>query len=473
MNFFSKIKQCFIVRDRLIGRELLQTTNFSPLGSKNIRLGIKRGSYLPVVMLSATIFIAFASALASLAMVNVRKAGSHEKTISALGVAEAGINYYIWHLSHSQNDYCDDNTCDSNAEHGPYTHDYTDNSGKVVGRFTLYITPPTAGGSVVKIKSAGNLADSRSERVVTAEIGVPSFAGFAFLSNTECWFGTDEVVNGPVHSNVGVHFDGTSNGVVSASSTTYKPSAAFGGDGLTHDGVWGEGGPKGFWVYPEPPVDFNKISSEFARLKDLANSGGIILEDSKSLGYYLLLKSNGTIDLSKVTKERDNGLTLTFIKNYAAPANGVIYIADNVWVDGTYHGRVTIAAEKSNQSAKITIKDNLLYDVKDGTTAIGLVAQGNVEVARYAPSNLEIDAAMLSQNGHVWFPEAKDFIKNKITTYGAIASGDYWRWRWLTAGVLSSGYAYSEQNYDPFLTLTPPPEFPTTGTYSILSWREE
>src|SRR6185369_7484127 len=56
----------------------------------------------------------------------------------AFHVAEAGVNYYQWHLAHFPADYQD-----GTAAAGPYIHDYIDKDTQtLVGRFSLTVTPP-------------------------------------------------------------------------------------------------------------------------------------------------------------------------------------------------------------------------------------------------------------------------------------------------------------------------------------------
>lgn len=437
-----------------------------------------QGSLLPLVLIASFLFIALSYALVAIAMSNLNYARYHEKTISSLEVAEAGINYYMWHLSHSNTDYCDGQTCPAESPYGPYIHDYQTENGSVIGQYTLTITPPTPGDAIVTVKSVGRINGSSANRTVVAEVGMPSFARYAFLTATEAWFGDTETTNGPVHSNIGIHFDGTANGVVSASSTTYVPSTSFGGDDHTsHNGVWGNGGPTGYWTFPVPTIDFGHVSVDLTTLKTAASSGGISLDKTtgNKKGYYLKLKPNNTIEVYYVTNEQSSGITISALVNtYSAPINGIVYVSDNVWIDGTYSAPITIAAiATSGQYAKIKIKDNLLYSAKDGSAKIGLIAKGNIEVPQYANTNLEIDAALLSQNGHVWYPQAGG-VKNSITIYGSISSFDYWTWSWVNGGgTITSGYQTTVQTYDPYLTLGPPPQFPTTGSYTILTWKEE
>jgi len=435
----------------------------------------KLGAYLPVIMMVATLFMGLSIAVLTLSLSNLKLAKNHERSISALDIAESGINYYMWHLSHNNKDYCDGNVCQGEGPYGPYVHDYKDADGKVLGAYEITITPPILGDTVTRIRSVGLLSNSTKKRTLTAELGMPSFARFSFLTNTECWFGVNESTEGPIHSNVGIHFDGTANGVVSSSNSTYIPSSSYGGDGhTTRDGVWGNGSPKNFWVFPVPKIDFNQVSVDFINLRTKADMGGIHLASSNSRGYFLKLRADKKIDIYRVSRERSSGITTNFIETKDAPGNGILYAEDNLWIDGVWSERITIAAHTSGNSAPIIkIKDNLTYSAKDGTASIGLVAEGNIEVSEYAVTNLEIDAAMLSQTGHVWFPNVNGVIKNSINVYGSIATNLDWTWTWVSGSTVTSGYRTTHQAFDPYLSLTPPPEFPTTGTYAILNWREE
>ncbi len=152
---------------------------------------------------------------------------------AALNIAEAGINYYLWHMSHNNTDFKDGNTTpttpDVNYGYGPYSHDYKDSSGKVQGNFTIYIKPGANGSKVATIRSIGEgKAAPGLKRTLQAKIGAPSFSVYAVVSNSELWFGSTEVADGAVHSNVGVKMDGPNNSDVTSANTTYTPSSASG-----------------------------------------------------------------------------------------------------------------------------------------------------------------------------------------------------------------------------------------------------
>src|SRR5262245_51718931 len=56
----------------------------------------------------------------------------------AFAVAEAGIEYYRWHLSHSPLDFKD-----GTSSTGPFVHSYLDKNNTRIGQFELTITPPS------------------------------------------------------------------------------------------------------------------------------------------------------------------------------------------------------------------------------------------------------------------------------------------------------------------------------------------
>jgi hypothetical protein len=226
-------------------------------------------------------------------------------------------------------------------------------------------------------------------------------------------------------------------------------------------------------------------------------------------GYLIQLNNNGTYNLSLVNGETDTAssysaalTTVAVANNIALPSNGVIFAEDNVWVrsNPTFSGRVTIGAGRlaTTNNSVITIVDDLLYSAKTGADAIGLVAEDDILIAPYAPPQsgnftFEVDAATLAQSGSVTYPSnyrsgsgtcTKGWVNNGQTFlyYGSVATRQTWTWTWLRGGscgnaVASGGYYYSgilnnTTQYDYNLLYSPPPSYPITGTYNVLSWHE-
>ena len=140
----------------------------------------------------------------------------------ALQIAEAGINYYQWHLAHFPTDYKD-----GTNTNGPYVHNYIDtDTQNILGQYSLVITPPVNGNTVVTIASTGSTTSNPNiKRTITVKYGIPSLAVYSFLSNDIIWIGPSETVNGQMQSNNGIRFDGVGNAPIGSAKSTYTCSA--------------------------------------------------------------------------------------------------------------------------------------------------------------------------------------------------------------------------------------------------------
>ena len=490
------------------------------------------GFIVPTVLMVIVVFSILMISVASVINVTLGDAARNQSSQMALNIAEAGVNYYLWHVSHNNSDYKDGQTTPSapvaNLGYGPYVHSYRDGSGNVVGTFTLYISPGTAGSNVITVRSTGKMNGSRSpSRTVQARIGAPSFSTYAVVSNSQLWFGDTEIADGPVHSNVGVKMDGPNNSDVTSSNLTYVPTNSGAGSGSTKAGVWCDPNitnpncttrSKVSWRYPVPSVDFNKVTTDLCQLKKTATNNqasnscsqrpsrtaGYIPPRAtgynRAYGYLITLNTNGTYNLSSVSAENDtranytSALTSSVVaNNVAIPSNGIIFVEDNVWVRseaGGFDGRVTIASARLAVSGQTTVSvvDNIKYkDQYSGGDAIGLIAENNIDIAPYVPVPLTVHSAMIAQAGRVQFrPESYSNSQatvgyvtesQRLNFFGSVASQEQWTWSWLRCGNTNStscwsGFRYNETKYDENLRYAPPPNFPVTSTYDILEWRE-
>ncbi len=460
----------------------------------------KSGYFLPLVLTYSVIAFITIGAILTLAYSNFNVVKKQTNSVSALNIAEAGINYYLWHLSHNNLDYCDGNSCSGPGPFGPYTHQFKDSLGNIVGSYKITITPPANGGTSVSVRSEGSTSNLE-KRTIVATLGIPSFAQYSFVTNSETWFGSTEQTNGLVHSNAGIHYDGTANGVVSSAIQSYVPAGCFGGDGQTHNGIWGNGGPTTYWQFPVPQIDFNQLTSDLSKLQIAAITNGILLptltnsSNKKTHDGYVIQLKGGTIRVGTVDASQDSGGLNGGCVNHpkynsimqtvnwessdrALPGNGIIYVADNVWVYGTVGSRLTIASgrlpDTQSTNTNIFLQNDITYSAKDGSVALGLVSQSDLVVNPNSEDDLEIDAFLLSQKGHVFRPYYPNNIKTKISIYGGIGTNSWWTWSWVNGSNQTvSGYQSTISTYDTYLALNPPPQYPTTGSFAVLSWKEE
>ncbi len=475
----------------------------------------KPGQVLIETMVFGTIAVIIIGGLANWAIFGIRAGRSAERGELAFQIAEAGIEYYRWHLAHAPTDYED-----GTGGPGPYVHDYYDKNGDKIGEFALSIAPPQVGSTLVTISSTGTVeADPNLSAAVEVRLAIPSLAKFAVVSHSDLRFGAGTEVFGPIHSNGGIRFDGLAHNVVSSSRYDY--------DDPDH------GGQEEFGVHthiapvdplPPPPMpvrtdvfeagreievpgfDFAGLTSDLAAIKANAQASGLYFASSGASGYRIQLKTDDTFDIYRVNSlfPAPNGCTnlsnqsgwgtwsigttggaTTLLGTYAIPANGLVFVEDHVWVDGQIDSaRVTIASGRfpDNPSTRtnIIVNNDVRYTNYDGQDVIGLIAQGHIHVGMVSETDLRIDAALVAQNGRVGrfsyrppnifgTPHCSPYhVRDVITLYGMIAS--YARYGF--AYTDGNGYQIRNLNYDSNLLYSPPPSFPlTSDQYVTLSWR--
>lgn len=452
----------------------------------------QKGFVIIYEVLLIFIFSLFMLAVVGYSALQMRVLRSTVYREQAFHIAEAGVNYYQWRLAHYPTDFQD-----GTGVAGPYVHDYVDkNTQQVEGRYELEITAPLVGSTVVTIRSTGYTLDNpNTKRTITSKYGIPSLAKYGFLTNSDVWIGNTESVSGEMHANGGIRFDGTGNAPISSAKQTYTCQSWSGSPcPATRNGIWGAAAQatKNFWSFPQPTIDFSTLTSNLATIKTTAQSGGIYLPPSNAQGYSLVFNNNGTVTVYKVTSLRShasgmdvngvahnedldyNARSLQFTQ--ALPANGAIYIEDRTWVEGVVAGRVTVAAAvlpyNPATAPSILVPNNLTYSVKDGTVSMALIAQKDILITFFAPNVLEIDAALIAQNGSTQRYFFSGNVKTSITVYGSIMSFGVWTWSWVNGGgTVTSGYTTTSTVYDSNLLYSPPPLFPlTNGAYQQIGW---
>ena len=168
-------------------------------------------------MVFAAISVMLISALASWSATSIKSGRIAFLREQALQAAEAGIDYYRWHLAHAPADFQD-----GTGAPGPYVHTLEDKDGNAVAQFSLDITPPGLGSTFVRMQSTGiSTLDPAFERTVESQVAKPSIANYAVAGNDPTYFVAGTEIFGPIHINGGIHFDGLAHNVVSSAATIY------------------------------------------------------------------------------------------------------------------------------------------------------------------------------------------------------------------------------------------------------------
>ncbi|HBB65295.1 MAG TPA: hypothetical protein DCZ84_01490 [Candidatus Vogelbacteria bacterium] len=478
------------------------------------KIPLQRGYLIIHTIVYGAIALILITGLANWGSVNIRAGRDAALREQAFQIAEAGIEYYRWHLAHASTDYQD-----GAGAPGPYVHEYRDATGAVIGTFTLTITPPPVGSTLVIVVSEGVVTANPSiTRRIEAKFAIPSIAKFAFVANSKMRFGAGTEVFGPIHSNDGIRFDGLAHNLVTSFKYSYDDPDHSGADEY---GVHTHLSPSDP-VPPVPPppgtppsrtdvfisgrqvsvpaVDWNGFTQDLSQMKTDAQTSGRYFAGSGALGYNIVLKTDDTFDLYTVTSlvspqsncynsQNQSGwgtwsiASETLLGNYAFPANGLVFLEDNVWVEGTISSaRLTIAAgrfpESSSTNANIIVNEDIRYTNYDGADVLGLIAQGNINVGLVSNDVLTIDAAIVAKNGragryyyrYAFSKSCSPYHqRDTINLFGMIATKE----RYGFAYTDGNGYETRNIIYDGNLLYGPPPSFPlTSDQYQTISWRE-
>jgi len=478
----------------------------------------QEGYILPLVMLVLLAVGMMGTVLLAAITTNQQHVARDRAFTQSLAVAEAGLNQYLWMVASGASSDANDFGIPDNPEPDVHkqTIQLTDIDADVKGTYTIQVIPPSGQDSRIAVKVTGE-AESPTEvpRTVSAHIGRPSFSEYILLVDESVYIGgpLDRVWHGKTHSNTGIRIE--TRDIIDTVSCA-RQSYTY--DASTKPGIWSSDVPYGdasraLWKFPVPKIDFNTVTSDFLRLD--AKATGIHnlpyvqpTTPGAAHGWYIKLLPGARYQVAEVTKEYESRsyssgnnrggyltfLSLSTVRDY--PSNGVIYANDNVWVEGTdLDGRITIACSGQlnppgkTQATCINIVGDLTYSTKDGSVAVGLIAENDVKIPMYAPMgkagslstmDMEVDAAIIAQEGAEYVSRDSSGSSSQwgprrdlLTFYGSISSHDTpTRATFPEYGSDYCGFKNGANVYDPFLLYNPPPYFPTVGSFQILDWRE-
>ncbi len=436
----------------------------------------------------------------------------------AFQIAEAGAYYYRWYLAHQIagkttaqiEDFWKNGNPTGVA--APAIIEFKDSDGTAIGEYKLEVKAPTAGSTIVTVKSTGWTYNKPSaKRIVQVRFRRPSWSEYTFLSNSFLNFGNQSTVYGKIHSNDGIRFDGIAYNTVSSAKSRFD-DLTYGGNNNMEFGVhtttnpadgnapaypWPSGTVPtradvfvGGRTFPVAEVSFTGVTTDLNNMKTQAQAGNGKYFDATGLGRRINLKNDGTYDICTVKTANDNTHAITrywkndmsgqcndcsgvCLSNYPIVDNGVIFVENNAWVEGSINNKkVTIVAANlsgGGTQADIYIgisSSNLRYAAYDCSNMLGLVAQRDVRVLNDCPPNFIVDAALLAQTGLVGIVNGMGG-KNSLTFNGAISS--YLQTYFMSG---NSGFADRTYNFNNNLLYCPPPYFPTGTEYSIDQWDE-
>lgn len=469
-----------------------------------------RGYFVILTLVFSAVFLTLLSALTGYIFVQKRVQLAKENQEKAIHIAEAGLEYYKWFLSHNPGDITD-----GTGLPGPYQHVVDDPEGGALGTFSLDVDANVYCNAVsdITITSTGWTAIAPNyRRTVRASYVRPSVAQYSHIVDANVWVGSDRVINGPYHSNGGIRMDGTHNSSITSAVANWLCTSSFGcSPDAVKDGVFGAGTPGAqLWDFPVPPVDFNGLTVNLTDLKNYATSSGIYLPPTGKYGYRVKFLSDGNAEIREVvgatqvwsyTTENGWQQERTIMSNTSSPATytvlpdcPVIFAEDNVWIEGVVAGKILIAAADVTSGSidrSIIINDNITYagTGNDGLTVIG---EQDILIGLQVPDTMNINGIFIAQKGkfgrnhycqndcstqqgNQGLPGSLDpyVTRSTLNTTGTIVSKGRVGTKWTSNGSFVSGFSQRNDSFDQDLSVSPPPFTPwTSEDYNLYEWRE-
>ena len=443
---------------------------------------------------------------------------------SAFHIAESGVYYYRWYLAHEIEDKNQDEILafwddDPPGTTEPLIRDYLDNSGNKIGEASIEVSLPTGSPNVIDIVSTGStLEKPEITRKIKSTLRRSVWSDFVVISDEPVCFDHYWEINGKIMGNNGVHFNGEVTNMVMAGVTSYNDNNHLPTAYNDKPGVWtSDADPSSVFKagtkYPVPKKDFSGVTAVMNTLKikgqadgaDNSCSGEGCYFDNTALGRHIKLKSNGTMDVCIVSSIKDNSgnnrnhphryrkwnntqtcnsCSGDCLRNFDISGVSVIYVDDNIWLEGTINGqRVTIGAssiaDPSAANSNIYIPDHISYSNYDGADALGILAEGDIEILNDTPNILNIDGALVAQKGAVTRPEynpnccGSGCVKNKnyLDIYGCVISKGGLHFGFHKESCPNLDLARKIE-YDNNLYISPPPYFPADAFYYVDHWEE-
>jgi hypothetical protein len=325
---------------------------------------------------------------------------------------------------------------------------------------TVVLTNPVT--NAIQVTSTGIY--NKDTSVVIVNLQQSYFSKFAYCSNDEnnIWWANQDTVNGPFHTQDYLNVNG---------HPVFNPGSNFVGTYL---------GINKYNTNSSPIINgtlrvgdnLNIPSTGVTTLESNATSGGHTFTGHDTV--YL------TFVADSIRYRYTYNSTWTSAKTSVFAPNGTI-VADNaiLRIKGTLTGKLTVGASGSS-SGSVYIDDDVVYTTDPRTNAsstdlLGIVAQNNVYITDNTnnTSSIHIDAAIYAQSGGFgaqnYSTRANSgyiYLLGGITQNGRLAVGTL-----NSSGNLTNGFSKS-YTYDNRLLVNVPPNFPSTGSYEVISWFE-
>ncbi|GBD33746.1 hypothetical protein HRbin34_00030 [bacterium HR34] len=469
--------------------------------NKIFHKNLSEGSITLYAMIMMSVFLIIFTSLVGMVISRLKAADQLASYEQSLAIAEAGINYYRWCLNHNVEGNC------------PINFTYEDSQGVQLGRIEITNLSNQACGEIVSydvVSKGYTLKYPTLDRSISIQYARESVGKYVTLLNDSVWAGADIELKGLYHSNGGIRMDGENQSLVTSTQTEWVCTLSFGcsvcptSDGCRLDGgkcmcpgvFTTANGNKDLFSFPVPPFDFNSITVDIANIKSIAQSSGIYLPPSVNLnangkGYHVIL-SNNSIKVNIITKlspvwaySLEEGWHYDYFiisseVNYATynihPSCAVAFFEDDVWVEGTLQGKLTLVSAQLPPLSKNTnaiLPGSISYNLNNPKDAFTLIAENNILIGPQSPNDMELRGIFIAQNGRFGRNLYLNNYRNSLEVRGSIISNGRVGTKWICGGSYCSGYARRENSIDTELIYNPAPFTPfIESKFKIINWEE-
>lgn len=260
-------------------------------------------------------------------------------------------------------------------------------------------------------------------------------------------------------------------------------------------------GKADLFSYPDPPFNFAGITVDLASMKITASSEPVeylgylqpsVNINSQGKGYHLKFKNDGTVEAwiitglnSSYAYSLEEGWHYDYFKIQSEylyktynldPSCSVVFVEDDLWVEGQIKGSVTVASANlidSNVDTDVVLPGNITYASSDNSDGFALIGERNVLIGPQSPDQMTLKGIFVAQKGRFGRNDYDGDIKTSLEIYGSIISSGRVGTQWTSGSSIVSGYRQRETYFDPKLVFRPPAFVPyITTDFSSINWRE-
>ncbi len=414
----------------------------------------KKGSAIAYALVIIAMVSIILGSVVQFVSTQAKNAYRNQSKEEAFQIAEAGINFYRWYLAHETDGRTAiqiRNFWQSTSpypyglgDNSPYEKEYVDAQGGAIGKYSVVVSALDISSTIVNIEVTGwTYKYPDVKRKIKVRFRRPSWSEFSVLANDNIRFGQGTTVNGKIHSNSGVRFDGVATNVISSSLSKYDDPDhnEVGADKLefgvhTHVNVPPATGVTDAYRPAETPpaavpartdvfnagrrfpvtqIDFASVVSDISYMRSQA----AIKYDNTGFGRRIILKSDGNFDICKVNNYSEYdpaaySTTTSGISNYNgfvtgatgsdASTNGAACVVSNCclfstcpWIQATKTSRgkcVSATTEVIPNNGIVFVANNLWLDGTISNKKVSFVAAELPDEPNYLGGNKNVFLGM-------------------------------------------------------------------------------